>query len=109
MRSIVARLFLGAWFVYSLAWAQAGPKVSGVEPAAGKVGSSITVNGENLGKDVVEEVYFSDDVKDYPAQLSEQSATKMVVKIPEVKAGGYNISVKVGNNIFIQPIRITVE
>jgi hypothetical protein len=108
MMNIVARIFLGAWMV-CLAWAQAGPKVSTVEPATGKAGSSVTVSGENLGKDVVEGVYFSDDEKDYPAELSEQSANKVVVKIPAVKAGGYNIAVKVGNNIFIQPVRVSVE
>ncbi|MSO19989.1 MAG: hypothetical protein EXQ56_05910 [Acidobacteria bacterium] len=109
MNRMIARVFAGVLLVYSLAWAQAGPKVSGVEPATGKVGSSVTISGENLGKDIVEAVYLSDDEKDYPAQFLEQSASKVVVKIPELKAGGYNIALKVGNNIFIQPIRITVE
>ena len=90
-------------------WAQASPKISGVEPETAKVGASLTVNGENLGKETVEAIYFSDDAKDYKAAISEQSATKIVVKVPELKAGPYNLSVKVGDNIFIQPARVTIE
>jgi len=109
MKNLVARAILGAFLLQSLAWAQASPKITGVAPETGKVGTSITVNGENLGKDVVRAVFFSDDAKDYKAEVSEQSATKVVVKIPELKAGPYNISVQVGDNIFIQPVRMTVE
>jgi hypothetical protein len=93
----------------SFALAQAGPKLNAVEPSAGKVGMNCTITGENLGKDSVEGVLLSDDEKDYPAEVLEQAADKLVVKIPDVKAGGYNISVKVGNNIYIQPVRFTVE
>jgi hypothetical protein len=97
-------------FVLStMAWAQAGPRLTGVEPAAGKVGDSLTIMGESLGKDSVEGVLLSDDVKDYEAEIVEQAADKIVVKVPQVTAGGYNVSLKVGNNIYIQPVRFTVE
>jgi hypothetical protein len=46
---------------------------------------------------------------DYKATVVEQTAAKIVVKVPQVKPGGYNISIHVGNNIFIQPVRYTVE
>lgn len=87
----------------------ASPKITGVEPETAKSGTTLTVNGENLGKESVEAFYFSDDAQDYPAEVAEQSATKVVVKIPALKAGPYNISVKVGDNIFIQPTRVTIE
>ena len=44
--AIVIILIVGAVFVL----AQGSPRVTGVEPAAAKVGASITVHGENLGK-----------------------------------------------------------
>jgi hypothetical protein len=88
---------------------QAGPKLTAVEPAAGKAGVNCTITGENLGKESIDGVLLSDDEKDYPAEVVEQAADKIVMKIPQVKAGGYNVSVKVGNNIYIQPVRFTVE
>jgi hypothetical protein len=89
--------------------AQASPKITGVEPETAKVGAALTVNGENLGKETVEAFYFSDDAKDYKAVVTSQSANKVVVTIPELKPGPYNLSVKVGDNIFIQPARVTIE
>ena len=105
----VLRIGVAIIFLAAFAWAQAGPKLTGVDPAAGKVGDNLTVMGENLGKDSVEAVLLSDDEKDYPAEMVEQTDQKIVMKVPEVKAGGYNVSVKIGNNIFIQPVRFTVE
>ena len=99
----------GALLTASLALGQAGPHVTSVAPATGKVDSNMTVTGENLGKDTVVGIYLSDDKSDFPATVVEQSAEKIVVKVPQVVPGGYNISIHVGNNIFIQPIRFTVE
>lgn len=93
----------------SWALGQEGPRVTGVEPGAGKVDSNLTVTGANLGKDTVVGIYLSDDKSDYPATVVEQSAEKIVAKVPQVMPGGYNISIHVGNNIFIQPVRFTVE
>ena len=110
MKQILPRTLLGAMLLPLLLWAQAGsPKITAVEPETGKTGATLTLNGENLGKDSVEAFYFSDDAQDFPAEVAEQSATKVVVKIPSLKAGPYNISVKVGDNIFIQPTRVTIE
>ena len=92
-----------------IVWAQAGPKLNGVDPASGKVGDSVTIAGENLGKDAVNGVLVSDDAKDYPAEIVSQVPDKIVFKVPNVKAGGYNISIKIGNNIYIQPVRFTVQ
>ena len=107
-----SRLFLLAAttvLTASLAIGQSGPRVTGVEPGHGKVESSVTVMGENLGKESVTNIFLSDDTTDYKAAVLEQAAGKIVAKVPKVKPGGYNVSVQVGNNIFIQPIRFTVE
>ena len=109
MHQGIYRLSLAVILFSALAWAQAGPKLATVEPATGKVGDSCTISGENLGKDAVAGVLVSDEEKDYPAELVSQAADKIVFKVPKVKAGGYNVSIKIGNNIYIQPIRFTVQ
>ena len=42
----------------SLAVAQNAPQVTGVDPASGKVNDTVTVSGNNLGKDSVSSVYL---------------------------------------------------
>jgi len=32
-----------------------------------------------------------------------------VMKVPKVKAGSYNVSIQVGNNIYIQPVKFEVQ
>ncbi|HWF39094.1 MAG TPA: IPT/TIG domain-containing protein [Candidatus Acidoferrales bacterium] len=90
-------------------FSQGAPKVSGVDPATGKVNDSVTVSGANLAKDSVSAVFLSDEKSDYKAVIVEQSADKIVMKVPQVKPGSYNISIQVGNGILIEPVRMTVQ
>ena len=105
------RLFLLAVAVLlaSLVFAQGTPRVTAVEPSSGKVNDNVTVIGENLGKGTVSAAFLSDDKTDYKATLVEQAEGKIVMKVPQVKAGGYKVSLQVGNNIYIQPVRFTVQ
>jgi len=89
-------------------WAQGNPRVTGVDPGTAKIGASLTVKGENLGKSNVSAIFVSNSVDDFPAVLVEQADSKIVIKIPKVKAGDYNISIQVKSDILIQPIRVTV-
>jgi IPT/TIG domain-containing protein len=89
--------------------AQSSPSVKAVDPTSGKVNDSISVEGENLGKGVVSAVYLSDDKSDYKAVIVEQASDKIVVRIPQVKPGDYNVSVQAGAAIYIQPVRLTVQ
>lgn len=88
---------------------QSAPKITAVAPATGKVNDSVTLTGENLGKDSVSAVFLSDDKDDYKATLVEQANGKIVLKVPEVKSGGYNISIQEGDKILILPVRFTVQ
>jgi hypothetical protein len=90
-------------------FAQNEPHVASVDPASGKVSDTITVTGENLGKGHVSAVFLSDKKTDYKATVVEQGADKIVMKVPQVAPGDYNVSVQTGNTIFIQPVRFTVE
>ncbi len=88
---------------------QGSPRVTSVEPASGKVSETVMVMGENLGKGNIAAVLLSDDKADFKAPIVEQSAEKVSIKVPDVKAGDYNVSIQVGNNIFIQPVRFKVQ
>src|ERR1700676_2000250 len=102
-------VLVGVVVLASLASAQGNPRVTGVEPASGKVNDNVTVTGENLGKSNVSSVFLSDDKTDYRATVVEQSDEKIVMKVPQVKAGDYKVSLQAGNNIYIQPVRFTVQ
>jgi len=102
-------LLAAAVLLSPLVLAQSNPQVTGVDPTSGKVNDSVTVSGENLGKDSVSAVFLSDDKEDFKATIVDQSADKIVLKIPQVKSGNYNISVQVGNKILIKPVRFTVQ
>jgi hypothetical protein len=73
------------------------------------VNDSLTVSGEALGKDSVAAVFLSDDKTDYKAMILSQAADKIVMKVPQVKPGGYNVSIQVGTGILIEPVRFTVQ
>ena len=103
-------MFLAAVVLLSpLIFAQSMPQVTGVEPPSGKVNDTVTVSGQNLGKDAVSAVYLSDDKNDYRATVVEQGAQKIIVKVPQVKSGKYNVSIQVGDKLFIKPVRFMVE
>ncbi len=85
------------------------PSVATVDPGSGKVGDSVTITGTNLAKSSVPAVFLSDDKSDYKAAVVEQSADKIVIKIPRLKSGGYNLSFQEGTAIYILPFRFTVE
>lgn len=99
----------GAILFASLAVAQNAPQVTGVDPASGKVNDTLTVSGTNLGKTSVSSVFLSDDKNDYKAAIEDQSDEKITVKVPQVKPGDYNISVQVGDKLFIKPVKFKVE
>jgi hypothetical protein len=110
-RSIRARYALLAvtLFLSTLSLAQTPSRITHIEPGTGKVDDSVTASGDNLAKPAVGGVFLSDDKNDYKATIVEQGADKIVMKVPHVAPGGYNVSIQVGTQIFIQPVRFTVE
>ena len=99
----------GIVLLASMAVAQNAPQVTGVDPASGKVNDSVAVSGSNIGKASVSAVYLSDDKNDYKATVVDQSDDKITLKVPQVKAGSYNISLQVGDKLFIKPVKFKVE
>ena len=102
-------ILAGVILFSSLAIAQATPQITAVDPASGKVNDTVTVSGDNLGKASVSSVYLSDDKNDYKATIVDQSDDKITVKVPQVKPGDYNVSIQVGDKLFIKPVKFKVE
>ena len=103
-------VFLAGVILFSsLAVAQNAPQVTGVDPASGKVSDTVTVSGSNLGKATVSSVYLSDEKNDYKATIVDQGDDKITMKVPQVKPGDYNVSVQVGDKLFIKPVKFKVE
>ncbi|MGD0908574.1 MAG: IPT/TIG domain-containing protein [Candidatus Acidiferrales bacterium] len=105
-----SRLLVAAAILLSpLAFAQNAAQVTSVDPSSGKVNDTITLAGDNLGKGSVSAVFLSDDKDDYKATIVDQSADKIVAKVPQVKAGDYNVSIQVGDKLYIKPVKFKVE
>ncbi len=107
--SLILPLVVATIFFAQLALAQGRPKVTALDPNMGKVDDSLTLMGEHLNKELVTGVYFSDDTSDFPAAIMDQATEKIVVKVPKIKAGNYNLSIKVGEQILILPLRYMVQ
>jgi hypothetical protein len=99
---------LAALFLVPLLFAQNIAKVTAIDPASGKVNDTVTVTGQNLGKDSVAAVFLSDAQDDFKATLLDQADTKIQMKVPQVKAGAYNVSIQVKDRILILPVRFQV-
>lgn len=85
------------------------PHVATVAPSSGKVNDQVTLTGDNLDKKSVAAVFLSDDANDYKAAVVDQSGQKIVMQVPQVKPGDYNVSIQVGDKILILPIRFKVQ
>ena len=102
-------ILAAAVLVSSLAIAQNIPQVTGIDPATGKVNDTVTVSGSNLGKTSVSSVFLSDDKSDFKASIVDQGEEKITMKVPQVKAGDYNVSIQVGDKLFIKPVKFKVQ
>lgn len=91
------------------AWGQDHPTVNGVDPGTAKAGDKATITGVHLAKPGVIAVFLSSTTEDFPAIVQEQSETKIVIKIPKVKPGDYNVSIQVDKAILIMPVHVKIE
>jgi hypothetical protein len=90
------------------------PRFTSVDPASGKVGTVITVTGENIGKSVVAKLYFTDGQSDIEVQASDQTETTLKVKIPDKAKVGVRYKLMILTRgkepkLIEQPVRIEVE
>ena len=100
--------FLASTLAYS-----AGPRLTSVEPNAGKPGDELVVSGQNLGSSNVTKLFLTAGGKDYEVKMKEQTSDSIRFTIPEkVEFGGYNLMIQTGGvtpTLLEQPVRCTVE
>ncbi len=89
------------------------PKLNSVEPNTAKPGDVLTVQGENLGKDVVQGIYLTDGQNDLRMDIIEQTATSIRFRVTDkVKPGKYNLMVLTRGDeprLIEQPVKVTIE
>jgi hypothetical protein len=89
------------------------PMMRAVEPASGKVGEVLTIQGENLGRESVADLYLTDGSSDVKAPIIEQTPTAIKFRIPSgAKPGRLALMVLTRDNpprLIEQPVKITVE
>jgi len=89
------------------------PVMHKAQPASGKIGSVLRVDGIFLGKAQVDEVYLSDHTFDMKVKVLDQTDDSIQFRIPPfVKPGRLQLVVKTAGKeplILEQPVFITVE
>ena len=89
------------------------PLMNSVEPASGKVGDVLLIQGANLGQDIVADLYLTDGKTDLKVLMIEQTSTSIRFRIPlEVKPGRFALMVLTKDpdpKLIEQPVKITVE
>ena len=94
---------------------QAGmPLIRSAEPASGKPGDVLTVQGENLSQDDVAALYLTDGTIDIKVAILEQTSTSIRFRIPsQAKPGRFAPMVLTSRNkdqkLIEQPVKITIE
>jgi hypothetical protein len=115
-RSFIVLLIVAAFLVPALVSArdpQPTPLIRVVEPATAKAGEEVTVTGDNLGKDLVLEVYLTDRTDKTKVAVIEQNATTIKFKVPaSIKPGKYWLMVLANFPeplLIEEPARLMVE
>ena len=111
---LLALVLLTATVIPLPANAQASfPRLMSVAPDTGSAGDELTVEGENLDRATVKELYLTDGQTDWKTEIVEQSATSIRFKIPgNAKVGRFNLMVLTGGKeprLIEQPVKVNVE
>ena len=104
-----AALFLFGVTPLAVRAQNASAEISTVTPNTGRAEDSITIVGKNLDKKEVTAVFLSDTKLDHKAVVVDQEPTKIVIKVPALKPGDYNISIEESGSIYIQPVIFKVK
>lgn len=110
----VALVLLMASAVPALLDAQAAfPRLTAVNPDVGKVGDTLTVEGENLAAPGVTGLFLTDGKTDFKTVIVDQNATAIKFKLPgDAKPGRFSLMILTGGSdpkLIEQPVKVTVE
>ena len=112
--AVVAAVLTPVSLTLGVALAQANfPKMDSVSPETAKVGDVLTVQAENLGKNIVAALYLTDGQNDIKMEIVEQTPTMIRFRVPEkIKPGKYNLMVLTGGDeprFIEEPVKVTIE
>jgi len=88
------------------------PLMRTVDPYTARVGSEVAVTGDNLGRNIVAEVYVSVDSKNVKVEITSQSDKEIKFKVPAVTPGSYRLVVLVRSVdplLIEEPVRLNIE
>jgi hypothetical protein len=88
------------------------PLMRTVEPYTAKVGMEVLVSGDNLGKNIVAEVYLMANNKNVKVEVTSQADKELKFKVPAVKPGPYKVVVLLKSadpTLIEEPVRLVVE
>ncbi|HTT63805.1 MAG TPA: IPT/TIG domain-containing protein [Bryobacteraceae bacterium] len=89
------------------------PMMSAVEPDSGRIGDTLTVQGQSLGADAVAALYLTDGQHDTKVVITEQTPISIKFKIPpQAKAGRFALMVLTKGDkpkLIEEPVKVTVE
>lgn len=90
------------------------PRFVTVDPMNGKIGDTATVNGENIGKAVVAELYLTDGKNDLKCVILDQTDTAIKFTIPKGAKSGISYKLMVLTKgkepkLIEQPVRYTID
>ena len=110
----VVLFLLAASAIPTLLDAQAAfPRLTVVNPDTGKVGDTLTVEGENLASPGVSGLYLTDGKTDFKTDILDQNATAIKFKLPrDAKPGRFSLMIMTGGSdpkLIEQPVKVTVE
>jgi hypothetical protein len=110
---VLLSLILGVAAPPTLSAQEVLPRITVVDPTEGKIGDLVTVTGENIGKDHIAELYFTDGKNDFKCKIMEQADTTLKTAIPAgVKPGiRYRLMVLTKGKeprLIEQPVRVEI-
>jgi len=89
------------------------PRMTTVTPDAAKIGDVLTVEGENLEKANVVELYLTDGKNDYKVVMDEQTPKAIKFKVPKsAKPGRLSLMILTGGKepkLIEQPVKVTIQ
>ena len=89
------------------------PRLQTVTPDTGKIGDVLVVEGQNLGRRLVKELYLTDGQKDYKTVIVEQTDSIIKFKIPtSAKPGRFSLMVLTAGKepkLIEEPVKVNVE
>lgn len=88
------------------------PLMRTVEPYPAKVGTEVVIAGDNLGANIVAEVFISLEGKNTKVVLTSQTEKELKFVVPNVKPESYRVLVllkSVDPTIIEEPVRLVIE